>query len=455
MRVSSHICEHIQRSVLAGMGVLLLLPTALFASSSPDCSGDSFLPEASALEPIEVIQDVDHAVPASIRIGRKEFRKTSAVDRVEFGEVLLDPTTHRSQTLRFTVPPQAVSFSINILSDGPSSYDYSNVFELVDPHGNQVIGPDPLIDPDRLKNGAWPQQFSPNAIIPGAFSIISSTLVPNTPTVSVVPGVWQLTIARDGVQETELEAKRRVVILIKRQSGAPSKKRIATLRMNLFFAPGNTVGDAVVFEQMARAGAPSILKGRLKEFAEFYHSIGIYPEIAKIQNIDARFNAAAMDGNTLIPNPEFSELITGFPAKDNEINVFFLKPSNHTGYAGIALLNGLGSTYLDHKTFAPAVVIQANRDPARTLAHEMGHSLGLYHTNQDHLADTQAINHFHHGNEGDESNLMAEGRGDLALSPSQLFVIMRNPGLAMYEPNGKQLKRKTESSVPPSVVQLR
>ena len=73
------------------------------------------------------------------------------------------------------------------------------------------------------------------------------------------------------------------------------------------------------------------------------------------------------------------------------------------------------------------------RDGGATLAHELGHHLGLYHTDVDTLRDTFDFNHWLDGDQrGEYRNLMNVGGGTMRISRDQKHVMMRNTGLTLY-----------------------
>jgi hypothetical protein len=382
----------------------------------------------SSITPTSIVDNVPDSAPEKLNQAGKTFKKISSISKIEFKNVSLSSTTGRSDVLLFDLPQDAVSFSIHVYNK--ASKDYSYVYQLKDPKAQELISPAPLnISPAVLKKAGRGQAVSLNATQAETFLSISNTLVPNTPDVSIIPGKWSLIISKENPKLKDAPS-RDVTIIIKRQSEKAKSTALRVLKMNMYFAQGNTVG---VKEQF---NAKDILSTYFKQTTEFYKKLGIQLEVNKIVSLKSKFNEAKQAGVDGLPNAEFVELMTTSHTQPNELNIFFLQENNYVSYSGIANLAGASTPYIGPETVRNVicgVIVQAGSyQYENVLAHEIGHHLGLYHTNIDHLKDTKSESHLIYGNQGFNPNFMQEGAGDWSVSKAQIEVLKLNPAISVF-----------------------
>lgn len=407
---------------LTVLTLLILSPHFAFANRCVDYLSGEVTVESVGIYSVE--KNVDRNLPNTEVIDGIEYKKISEVDLYKFEDVRLDSNTGRSEVVEFDVPADAVSFSVNLRSILGGDYTY--IYRLTDPSGKEIISPNPEVSPEVRSKVSRGQMVSDNAALPGALGILSSTLVPNTPNVKVIPGKWKIEVAREMVKGREDPGKREMSILLKREKPRPVnlRKRVGVFQLNLHLFPGNSLGQASQFAK------DTILNGPLRKFRDFFRDMGVEVKVNTIKDADPRVADADVDQNGA--NQSMGEALKT-TAEDNQINVFFLAPSNYHP-SGLSPINCAGFCFNSSADINPTVLIRAAKYALNEVtAHEHGHGFALQHTNRDHLKGTQSLNNFVEPPGNHQSNFMNARGIQLSAEADQIFVIRINPALATYE----------------------
>lgn len=313
------------------------------------------------------------------------------------------------------------------------------------PDGTEVVSntePPGLGTTQRQVARGFPGQFfSPNRVIPSRES--GAFLVPNSPDVPFPEGTWTFqagayvqSISNQGISVTASNRPVRLFVLV---NTAPERPEAGTLDLTLWFSGsgGITAGNAP-----DHTG----LQATLDVMRDAYDAVGI--TIASIDYRDLEDTSL----RTIVLTPDICEggdLDTLFeasaPGESNRLNIFFVERFQCLMFGGafdmgqgIAGISGgiPGMPYAKgtpHSGVAAATDFFAN-DPTQfavVLAHETGHFLGLFHTEEnnqfggptinDNISDTGT-------GQGARGNLMYfSAEGDTTLTPGQGFVMRNNP----------------------------
>lgn len=297
---------------------------------------------------------------------------TTNIDRVPLGTMAMGSSqTQKEFTLN--VPQGAVSFTL-VLKGGVGGI--SVVYRLTGPDG------DVLFDFDNYLT-------SKVRILPvndGDFGM----LFPNTPRVSIQPGNYKITVVNEGGSGTG-----EVFALVKRAT--TSNLSGGKLKLNFWFA-------GVSGLNAANAASHAKLQEAIAEFRRIYATVGIDVSQAQVAYFD-------------VPNASTYATIDSTDGKDSELRRLFelSKGSNNNGmnfflvneisggdpgFIILGIAGGIPGIPFEQGTNASGVAVTAkdlSADPkavARTMAHEGGHWLGLWHTTEadgkltDPLSDT-------------------------------------------------------------------
>lgn len=359
--------------------------------------------------------------PATLIVNQKKLKKVSSVIEIRFDEVQFN-SNNKSRELSFDLPPGAVSFAINIYPRHELGYTY--VDSLTNPKGEEVISNHPKnIDPLLISNplvGNRGQRLSLNAMHPEVFQQISSTPVPNHPKVRVQPGKWKLIVA---TEEKPIDVN--VVILVKVLQGSMDSKIYGSVNLNISATPLSNYQLNL-----------TDLRKKLTQVIQLYESFGVVLNITSVKNLNSEFDSTS-DSATL--KPVFYETLLNMMKMNSNKNripaldIYFVKRNNYSNQ-GIANYNGATGIFSSGSEKFSGIVVwtEAHLDSAATLAHELGHHFGLYHTNMDSLNDTFVSNFWLGSDQGYKPNLMHVGGGGFILSKQQQEVIRRNVALALY-----------------------
>ncbi len=316
----------------------------------------------------------------------------------------------------------------------------------------RVLGPDGTLVVDDLPPAdanaqqiavarGFPGPFlSQNRIIPSRTS--GAFLVPNSPEVPFIPGTYKLRVGSYAITPTQSgfdveprESPVHIAILVRRAVARPTA---GTVDLTLWFSGSNDVTAASAQEDSALQSALALMRTA-------YAAVGV--DVGDVKYVD--LPDASL--RTIILAPDICEggdMDTLFQssdgAADNRLNLFFVERFQciiggafDMGQAIGGIAGGIpGLPYAQgtpHSGVAVSTAFLAD-EPATAavvMAHETGHFLGLYHTQEndmfgggpiyDGIGDTP-------DDSGAEANLMYFSAGtDTTLSTGQGFVMNANP----------------------------
>ncbi|MBK8170650.1 MAG: hypothetical protein IPK60_09965 [Sandaracinaceae bacterium] len=376
---------------------------------------------------------VTSRVPETIEHDGDSYRRVSWTTRQTFSRVSVTKSHGESRVLTFDIPETAVGFTVVI--HGTSTATYSYVYRLTDPNGREIISPEPEgVSQTTLTAAGRGQAVSPNGVQAEVFPSISFTPVPTNMDVDVVPGRWSMEIAREvGANGPTGATTRTVEILVKHMEEAFTNETLGMVSVNLYVAPGTPFGSASNSASEAFADAIAL-----------YERAGIILQFESVQELEAQFNEQETSSREHggAPNPEFIDLMTDFDRDPGTINTFIVEERNENPSLGIATFAGGDASLSSRSSVFAGVIISTNRADRMqgTFAHELGHHLGLYHTNIDQLGDTFDYDHYLERDQvtaqrlsfAEASNLMNVGGGALKISEEQIAVMLRRPSVTLY-----------------------
>ncbi|MFO0748098.1 MAG: hypothetical protein U1F43_20940 [Myxococcota bacterium] len=344
-----------------------------------------------------------------------------------------------SRTFQFFADEGTASFTI-VVVDRDHPEQYLQLYSLMAPDGTDLMGDG---DPYQAPNRAFPSY--------SAYTV----QVPNTDAVTILPGRYSFSIFEfpDDAGNPAPLGSGWVYVLENRRVGAIA----STLDVNYWFVgiPGL---DASSSQSNAKFGK---LAAR---FEEILGTAGI--SLGKVRSFnvtgtDAERYTIVDTGDTLGIDEE-SELLekTASLPDDNEgVSFFFVQ--GFTGWSLLGKAGGIPGPPLMNGTFNSGVVVsladyldQSEPDAisieltAETMAHELGHQLGLYHVTEgdglhfDHIRDTPecpaAQYDKNHDGQMDPEECAVKGATNLmfwaaalesGLTPGQRKVLHLNPTL--------------------------
>jgi hypothetical protein len=239
--------------------------------------------------------------------------------------------------------------------------------------------------------------------------------VPNNPKVAVVPGRWTARFGAYGPPGERKAPPAQVRVVFKLADAVATK---GTLDLHLHFAGGNGLSANT-------AKTDPDFQAIVARVKRLYAAAGIKIQVADYSDVPASFAKVNLDN----VGP-----LMKLGSHDTGVDVVFVSsiylPSDLAGYTG-----GLPGPALTPDTRGSSVIVNArdyNQRAARdlvanTVAHEIGHYLGLFHSVEangdgDDMSDTPAGN--------DIDNLMHwEARGSGAISQQQKWVLLRSPAI--------------------------
>ncbi|MFA6434052.1 MAG: zinc-dependent metalloprotease family protein [Elusimicrobiales bacterium] len=333
-----------------------------------------------------------------------------------------------SDKLAIEVPPGAKSMQIEIYSDAAGVPLVTDLFRT----GADGAVRETLIsytvekgfDPDQLRNiksfSGEPGPFlSPNRTI-YCLHGYGSAVVPNNPGVVLTPGAWKVRVKDVSGNLTTPKFKLRALFRVPDKT---ARKRV--LPLNLYFS------GAAGWTQEAYRSKRADLTDFLGALTGIFAAAGIDLQIAAVTDLGgASQNPGGLEVNTF----EQVESLLNTGSATNGINLFFLR-TVLGGLGGFA--SGIGGPALSPGyTFGGIALSEPNtRYPrifANTVAHELGHYLGLYHDRElgtlisDQIPDTTPDRKLVNIMSSREPNDPGQIR---EFTPQQIEVISRHPAV--------------------------
>ena len=335
-----------------------------------------------------------------------------------------------SEYLRFTLPDDAVSFTITVV--GEESFLYS-LGEVIDPNAVKLVefSQDPSLCVSCKNRVAGTEEAA-------AF------LFPITPTVSLAAGEYSFIVTSYFLQQGMMQAKPSKVdvrIDIYRYAASSTALRptkgIVDLNFHFTGAGGITAANAAENEKLKKAVA---------EMRQIYQQVDL--EIGTLRYRDISADHQAVDSISGKGN-ELAQMFKLGAGNEGGVNIFLVKTiSAPQSGGGMAIVYGIsggipGTTLLPGTAGAGVAVVAEvtlgfDGDFGAVMAHEVGHHLGLFHSSEapwinihDPLPDTS---------ENDTKNLMfyagdadiQDAEGANQLSGDQGFVMLNNPVVHLH-----------------------
>lgn len=286
-----------------------------------------------------------------------------------------------SRTLSFFPSAGAASFTVVALDEANTPW-YMTAYSLDAPGGVDLLSPGPA--------GSEPNRSSP------AFGVYT-LMVPNSDQVQLAQGRYEFNFYRYGNAASAAPVGEIHVWVLENLREAPSA---STIDLNLWFVgiPG-----------LSAASAPNDTRfgSMMTEFRRVLGNAGI--SVGEVRYFDVTGPEADIytivdtgDGG-VDEHAELLALSAALPAENHGVNLFFVQAFSGWGLLGKA--GGIPGPPLFHGTWESGVVVSLDEylnetDPffvaytAETMAHELGHQLGLYHPTEqdgrsfDHILDT-------------------------------------------------------------------
>jgi hypothetical protein len=343
-----------------------------------------------------------------------------------------------SRTLEFVPSADARSFVI-VARHVTDPATLLMVQGLTAPGGQQ------LIDYANPTRGPIPTYPSPSAL---------SVLVPNRDTLALASGRYRFSLAawQPGFSGPAPVGEAWVSVLENRRGSTATQR----LDLNLWFVgtTGLSAATAPDHPRFAKVMARfvRILEGAGVALGEVRYFDVTGPDADRYRIVDTS------DGWELDEHDALIALSGTLPADNKGVSLFFVE-----GFTGIGLLGkagGIPGPPLVHGTSTSGVVVSladylsgrnlvaAERSTADTMAHELGHQLGLFHTSEmdgrafDPISDTGecAADGFDQNGDGLMAPSECVGRGgdnlmfwtsawDVRVSEGQRLVVSHNPAI--------------------------
>ncbi len=355
---------------------LLLLSACVSQQSTTD--GDDALPPARIRDAtaVEVVAPDVHVPDAALPDAEPEPEPW--IETVVFPQLVLDESGH---TGRRIVEVAATASSLTIAVEG-EDHQGLVVEHIEDPEGRVVTSARPAVaitqaDRDRLPfPGPW---LSVNRVHGGLG--VTAAVVPNNPSVSLVEGAWSFRVA--AINALGRPSRGLVDVVVRLRHSHVEELRVP-LRLNLHFT-----------------GAKGWQAEGVANDLDFRRMMGTAVTLMREAGVDLRIEdyADAADHFRWLSVDQGLPALLSLGGAELGVDVFFVSGfvGEHQGVLGVA--GGVpGPAGLDGSRASGVVVAIDEFDDPRyagsTLAHELGHFLGLFHTVEsdarysDQLQDT-------------------------------------------------------------------
>ena len=373
-----------------------------------------------------------HPKNETIEVNEKTYRAISYIEKTTFRGVTLN-SEGKFPILEFNLSENTVGFSVFISHLGESGELF--IKSLVPKSGGKALIDDNQVY--KIKNNPYSlNQFhlSNNPYIPSVFSTISRISFPTVPSATFESGKWilQLAQAENTIPIEEIE-----VFIISKVLSEPKKDEgISALSVNVLL--GNVPGlqPVPMMKMIQQQTGMDIFQTNLAEVRNTFAEASIHVMLDSLEALPATATQVPRDEQFML-----HEKLTFFPKQNTpgSLNLILL-PENNATPTGTAPIDGSSWGFTDREGFGSVIAEGSAENISSTIVHEIGHSLGLFHVEDDFLNDTCAHTHTfledtHDHEEHHCKNIMKISPDrDSGFSSQQIQMMLTRPILFDYNP---------------------